>query len=151
MSPVRWPAGLHRLAASAPASGYLPRRPQVADQRTFHVPVRAPIGNGTGQAIVASDGSAIVAVGPSGLGTRWYPAQIQVSTTTGVGDLSTCIFYKLFIGPTQQIGQTLQGGGDTIGWVAEMQPGELVYAVWSSANPGDLATLVLIGDQVALA
>ena len=52
--------------------------------------------------------------------------------------------------PTQRIGQTLQGGGDTIGWTAQMQPGELIYAVWADANPGDLATLAIHGDQVVL-
>jgi hypothetical protein len=31
-----------------------------------------------------------------------------------------------------------------------MQPGDLVFAVWSRANPGDLATVTMHGDQLAL-
>jgi hypothetical protein len=147
---VRWPAGLHQLAGSLPNRGQVSGRTVVTPQHTFSRTVRAPIGNGTGQAIVSSGGGALVTVGPAGLGCRWYPSQIQVSTSTGPSDLSSCVLYKLFVDPKQQIGQTLQGGGDTIGWTAEMQPGELVFAVWENANPGDLATLAIMGDQVVL-
>jgi len=146
----RWPAGLHQAAGSlrnTGAPGYLP---PLTPMHRYTQPVRAPIGNGAGQSIVNSSGAAIVALGPSGVGTRWYPSEIQISTTTGPTDLSSCELYKLFIAPTQRIGQTLQGGGDTIGWTAQMQPGELIYAVWADANPGDLATLAIHGDQVVL-
>jgi hypothetical protein len=60
------------------------------------------------------------------------------------------VLYRQFLDPKQEIGQTQQGGGDTLGFTHDMQPGDLVFAVWSRANPGDLATVTMHGDQLAL-
>ena len=145
----RWPAGLHPQGVKN--LGGAPRRAARLGQELFTVPVRTLIQNGVGQQIVASNGKATVVLGPQGVGTRWYPAQIQVATSTGPTDTSTVSLYRDVIDPKQQLGQTLQGGGDTLGFTDEMQAGNLVYAVWMNANPGDLATLTIRGDQVALA
>lgn len=148
---ARVPRGLHpqgvRNVGGAP---FLPPR---TSPLMFGKPERCPIHNGTGQQIIAgapNAGTATVVIGPQGLGARWYPSQVQVSTSSGPTDGSTCVVYKLFVAPTQIIGQTLQGGGDTFGWTHEMQPGELIFAVWADANPGDIATLTINGDQVVL-
>jgi hypothetical protein len=113
--------------------------------------VRTLIQAGTGQQIVGSGGAATVVLGPQGTGTRWYPSQIQVATTSGPTDSSSVVLYRDFIDAKQQIGQSLQGGGDTLGFTHDMQPGNLIYAVWANASPGDLATLTVHGDQIALA
>jgi hypothetical protein len=113
--------------------------------------VRAPIGNGSAQGIVANNGTAILAVGPQGVGTRWYPSQVQVATTTGATDQSMATLYRQFIAASQVVGQTEQGGSDTLGFTQDMQPGDLLYVVWVRANSGDLATVTVHGDQLALA
>jgi len=146
---VRWPAGLHPQGVRTTPG--VPWRPGRTPQEDFTVPVRTLIQSGTGQQIVGNSGAATVVLGPQGVGTRWYPSQIQVATSSGPTDSSSCTLYRDFIDAKQQIGQTLQGGGDTLGFTHDMQPGNLIYAVWMNANPGDLATLTVHGDQMALA
>jgi hypothetical protein len=116
----------------------------------FTRPVRSPIGAGAAQGIVANDGTAILTVGPQGVGTRWYPSQVQVATSSGPPDQSQCILYRGFIDPKQEVGVTQQGGGDTLAFTHDMQPGDLLYAAWARANPGDLVTITVHGDQLAL-
>ena len=145
---VRVPAGLH--PQGVPNTGGRPFLPPRTSPLMYGKPVRAPIHDGTGQAIVSGAGAATVVLGPQGQGTRWYPSQVQVSTSSGPTDQSSCTLYRLFIDPKQAVGQTLQGGGDTLGFTHEMQPGELLYAMWANANPGDIATLTINGDQVVL-
>lgn len=148
---ARVPGGLHPQGVRN--IGGAPMLPPRTSPLMYGKPARAPIHDGIGSAIVAGSpvaGVATVVIGPQGLGTRWYPSQVQVSTQSGPTDGSSCTVYKLFIANSQIIGQTLQGGGDTFGFTHEMQPGELLYAVWANANPGDLATLAINGDQVVL-
>lgn len=127
-----------------------PRRPP---QHVYTQVRSAPIGgNGTGQSVVGGGGAATVRIGPSGTGTRWYPQQVTVSTTSGAADTSTCTIY---LGPvavaSQVIAQSYAGGGDVLGLaIPMMQPGDLLTAVWAGGTPGDHATLVIIGDQDVL-
>jgi hypothetical protein len=146
----RLPAGLHRPAQSARNTGGRSRRTGIVPQSAFVHQVRAPIGNGSVQGIVANNGTAILAIGPQGVGTRWYPSEVQLSTSTGPTDQSMCVLYRNFIAATQEVGQTAQGGLDTVAFTRDMQPGDILYAVWHRANPGDLATITVHGDQLAL-
>lgn len=144
----RWPAGLH--SQTTRNRGGQSRRPPVTDQLDYTVHVRAPIGNGTAQGIIGGNGQAILAVGPQGVGTRWYASQIFVGTSTGVTDQSACTIYRQFIDPKQELAHSEQGGGDVVSFTEQMQPGDLVYVMWVRGNPGDLATVTIRGDQVAL-
>lgn len=146
----RIPLGLHRAAQSARNSGGRDRRPAIVPQEAFIHPVRSPIGTGSAQGIVANNGTAVLAVGPQGVGTRWYPSQVQVSTSSGAADQSSAILYRQFVAASNVVGQTEQGGSDTLGFTHDMQPGDLLFVVWHRANPGDLATVTVHGDQVAL-
>lgn len=127
-------------------------------RRTITIPmeeytghVRTPIANGYGAAIVAG-GTATVTVGPQGVGTKWYPQNAAISTTTGANDTSTC---TLFLAPASQpqliIGQSYAGGGDSVGLgVPPLVAGYFIIAVWKGAHNGDLATLAVYGTQDAL-
>jgi len=101
---------------------------------------------------VGGGGSATVRIGPSGLGTRWYPQQCTLSTTTGPADTSTAIGYLGPVAtPAQVVFTSYAGGGDTQGLaIPMMQPGDLLTVVWSGGHPGDYATLQIIGDQTVL-
>ena len=145
----RIPRGLH--AQGVRNTGAPPYRPPKVPQEEYTTVVRSLIQAATGQQSVSGAGKATVVLGPQGLGTRWYPSQIQVATSTGPTDGSSCTLYRGFIDPKQEIGQTLQGGGDTLGFTHDMQVGDLIYAVWVNANAGDLATMTVHGDQQALA
>lgn len=146
----RIPPGLHLHAQSARNRGGRPRRPVIVPQDAFVHQVQTPIGQGATQGLVAGDGSAMLVIGPQGIGTRWYPSQVLVATSSGVADQSACTLYRNFIDPKQEVGHTEQGGGDVLAFTHDMQPGDLLYAVWARANPGDLATLTVHGDQLAL-
>lgn len=146
----RRPRGLHLSAQSARNTGGRARRPGTVPQEAFVHSVRSPIGTGAAQGIVGNNGQAVLAVGPQGVGTRWYPSQVQVATSSGATDQSMATLYRQFVAASQIVGQTEQGGSDTLGFTHDMQPGDLLYVVWHRANPGDLATVTVHGDQVAL-
>lgn len=127
-------------------------RPRRVPQESYRRQLTCPIDNGSNSGVVLASGSVTVQVGPSGLGTRWYPTMAAISTTTGTADASTAIVYVGTLGfGSQQAAQSYTGGGDTIGLNnAELYPGLYVIAIWSGAVPGDTATLVVYGDQTVL-
>jgi hypothetical protein len=134
---------------------------------TFRTPVRNPRslpveaftrvqrsmigGNGIAGSVISGAGTATVAVGPQGYGTRWYPNQLAVATASGQADASTVTFYLDVIGPGGFLAQSYAGGGDQPGVaVPEMQAGDLVYAVWSGGHAGDWCQLTVIGPMDVL-
>lgn len=98
----------------------------------------------TGQALTLS-------VGPQGLGTTWYPAQVTLSTTTGPLDTSTA---QVFLGaqgvPVTLVGQQYTGNGTVALAVPSMTPGQVLIIQWTSAQPGDVAAANVIGTMDAL-
>jgi hypothetical protein len=130
------------------------RRIVVVPQQRFVQPLTGLIlSGGQAQITVNGAGSAILKVGPQGLGVKWYPSSVVVSTSTGVADTSTAACY---IGSVTlqnlQGGQSYAGGGDTIGLsVASMSPGDLLYVVWTGAKPGATAAMNVFGTMDALA
>lgn len=125
-------------------------RPQTAPPESFGGRIQLAIrgGEGTRTAIVPNSGVVSISMGPDGLNT-WYPSYAAISTTTGADDSSTAQFtvgpYGAGIVPG---GQSYSGGGDTIGLAGtRMVGGDYLTVVWSGANPGDTATLTLVGMQ----
>lgn len=148
-----WPRGVR-----VPAGSMVYRRviPPVVPHRAFQVPADAPIGpDGFSQGIV-SGGTVTLSVGPSAAGTSWALSQASVATTTGVNDSSTVAFYAqpaINAAPLLpfQVGQSFAGGGDQVGLAGiRLVTGERLYAVWSTANNGDTATLILSGTKTVL-
>ena len=93
-------------------------------------------------------------VGPSGFHTSWDLAQISIGTTTGAADTSTAEIFAQPFGtpsPAWQVGQSYAAGGDQIGLSGiKLVTGEFVFVVWTGANPGDTATIILSGIQTVL-
>jgi hypothetical protein len=150
----------YNVPRSRAAGGWMPQigfrkvvRPKTPPVTRYTGQAQAPIGaNGVGQSIVSGAGTATVRIGPSGLGTRWYPQQCTLSTSTGPNDTSTAIGYLGPVAtPSQVIFTSYQAGGDVQGLaVPVMQPGDLLTVVWSGGHAGDYATLQIIGDQTVL-
>jgi hypothetical protein len=97
-------------------------------------------------------GEGIVSVGPQGLGNVWYPAQCTISTTSGVNDNST---FSLYLGPAgvpvTLVGQAFPGGLGTLAVaVPSMTPGQYLIGVWTGGNPGDVASINVIGTMDTL-
>jgi hypothetical protein len=153
MRPQRYRFPFHIPAPSLPNTGAVSYRIPVVPIERYRPLVRVPIhGEGTGQAIVNGSGAAVVQVTPQGLGTKWYPVKADITTTTGANDQSTC---QLFLGAqsvaTQIGGTSYAGGGDTFGLAGHiLAPGDLLIAVWTGGNPGDIATLRVTGEQVVM-
>lgn len=127
------------------------RRPLSVPMESFSAVRRTQIGgNGINAGQIAS-GTAKVAVGPAGYGTRWYPNQINVATASGANDASTCAFFLNVVGPGGFLAQSYAGGGDQVGIaVPELQPGDLIYAVWTGGNNGDWCQMIVIGPMDVL-
>lgn len=125
------------------------RRPRIVAMERFTTVASSQIGaSGIASGIISGAGTATVPIGPQGYGTRWYPAQLSVATQTGAADVSTVAFYINVIGPGGFIGQSYSGGGDQPALaLPEMQPGDLLYSVWSGGNPGDWCQVTITGQQ----
>jgi len=97
-------------------------------------------------------GATAVSVGPQGLGTIWYPAQVVVSTTSSLAgtDNSVC---NVYLGsgavPNTLLG-TVVGGGLLGVAVPPLAPGQTLIAQWTGGNPGDVASINVIGTMDAL-
>jgi hypothetical protein len=129
-------------------------RPASPSVLAYQTQAQSQIGGyGVGQSFVSGSGAATVQIGPSGLGTIWYPQQAILSTSSGVSDSSTCIAYLGPAGavPVNILFQSFSGGSDVQGIaVPMMQPGDFITCKWSGGHSGDLATLRIIGALTAL-
>lgn len=151
-----WPQGWQ-----VPAGTHVDRRvlPRSVPPLAFLAPnrrVEVPIGPyGFAQGTVSGAGTVTLNVGPQGAGTSWDLAQISLATTTGAADASTVAIFAQPTGTVQapwQVGQSYAGGGDQVGLAGiKLVPGEQLYAVWSGAKSGDIATMILTGVQTVLA
>jgi hypothetical protein len=140
---------LHR-AAGGWAQPWRPPRPlrsrPPVDAYTRRVQAELDV---SGAVKLNSQGAGFVTLAPDGM-TAWQCEHVQVGTTTGPTDQSNVIFYRTAVVPHRILGQTAQGGGDTLSFHAALRPGDTFIAVWSGGNPGDVATVNLIGIVHAL-
>lgn len=104
-----------------------------------------------GASVSGASAPLTLSAGPQGLGTVWYPAQVTLSTTTGVLDASTAQVY-LGIGgvPTMLVASVFSGNGTAALAVPPMQPGELIIVTWTNGHAGDNATFNVLGTMDAL-
>lgn len=105
-----------------------------------------------GQALgTVADETCTLQVGPQGLGTVWYPAQVTISTTTGALDTSTALIYA---GPLQVasnlVGTIYTGNGTAALAIPPMTPGQTVIVAWSGAHNGDTCSMNITGTMDAL-
>ena len=110
-----------------------------------------PLTGGQASGFISAGGTLTLQVGPQGLGTLWYPAQVTISTTTGSLDTSTALIY-LGVGgiPTTLVGPVYSGNGVLGLAVPPQQPGDFIIVAWSGGHAGDTASLNVIGTMDAL-
>ena len=161
---VRFPAGwgraFHPQASRGPNGlAYRPGWRGSGMQPTVATPIGAYTGKITGvpltggqvQAAVPGSGSLRLSVGPSGLGTVWYPVQVTLSTTTGPLDTSTALVYLgPLISPTTLVGTVYSGNGTVALAIPDMSPGQTLIISWTGAKSGDTAAANVIGTMDAL-
>lgn len=110
-----------------------------------------PLTGGQNQAAIPAGGTLTLSVGPQGLGTTWYPAQVTLSTTTGPLDTATA---NVWIGsqgvPVTLAGTIYTGNGVLALAIPPMQPGQVLIVTWTGATPGNIAGLNVTGTMDAL-
>jgi hypothetical protein len=140
--------GWQVLAAAAPSPGaaytgtLTPARAWTAAGATF-IP-----------GVSGAEGNARCTLGPSGLGTVWYPTQVTLSTTTGVRAGFDNSVANLYLGPViapnTLLGTVSGGNGIVAAALPPIQPGQFLIAVWTGANGGDTASMNVQGTMDAL-
>jgi hypothetical protein len=112
-----------------------------------------PLTGGQAQGTVPVGGALTLSVGPQGLGTVWYPAQVTISTTSGALGTSIALVYagpSTILTPATLVGTVYSGNGTVALALPNMTPGQVVTVTWTGANPGDTAALNIIGSMDAL-
>lgn len=140
----------------------LTARPQVVVGRPASAPMEAFTGvlrgitltGGQNQAQASGGGTAQAQAGPQGSGTVWYPAQVTVSTTTGITngiDTSVCNVYLGAAGFPSTLQGTIFGGNGLLGVaLPPITVGLFIIAVWTGAHPGDQCAINVQGTMDAL-
>lgn len=130
------------------------QRIRVVSMQQFTKPIQGvPLTNGQATGTIPAGGSVTLQIGPAGVGTVWYPSSVNISTSLGAADNSTCAVYIGFIAAQNlQGGQSYAGGGDTVSLsVPDLSAGQLIIAVWSGGTPGSIAAINVLGTMDALA
>lgn len=161
----RFPPGwvLHRQA-NRPGSTFAwrPGWRGTGQQPIIRVPVGAytskiqgvPLTGGQAQGIVSGGGTVTLTAGPQGLANVWYPAQVTLSTTTGLSggiDTSTVAVYLGSQGvPITLVGSIFGGNGVLALAIPSMSPGQVLIAKWTGGHAGDTAAFNIIGSMDGL-
>lgn len=112
---------------------------------------QVPLTGGQAQGTVPVSGSVTLQVGPQGLGTVWYPAQVTLSTTTGALDTSTALVYLgPLTTPATLVATVFSGNGTAALAIPDMTPGQFLVVAWTGATHGDTVSLNIIGTMDAL-
>jgi hypothetical protein len=158
---VRWPAGLHPQSAKRGSStlswrpgwrgtGMQPIRRPAVTAYTGRI-TGVPLTGGQVQAKIPGPGTLTLSVGPQGLGTVWYPAQVTLSTSTGPLDTSTVNVWLGSQGVPVTLVGTIFSGNGTLGLaIPSMSPGQVLICTWTGAHSGDTAAANIIGTMDAL-
>jgi len=113
-----------------------------------------PLTGGQAQGVISAGGTLTITKGPQGLGTIWYPAQVTLSTTTGLNggiDSSTAMVYLGSQGvPITLVGSTFGGNGTVALAIPSMAPGQVLIVTWTGGKTGDTAAFNIIGTMDAL-
>lgn len=109
-----------------------------------------PLTGGQAQGVI-SGGKLTLSVGPQGLANVWYPAQVTLSTTTGVLDTATALVYLGSQGvPITLVASVFSGNGTVALAIPSMSPGQVLIVQWSNAHNGDVAAFNIVGTMDAL-
>lgn len=110
-----------------------------------------PLTGGQAQGVISGGGALSLTIGPSGLGTIWYPVQVTLGTTTGALDTSTALVYLgPLVTPATLVGTVYSGNGTVALAIPSLSPGQTLIVKWTGGNSGDIAAVNVIGTMDAL-
>lgn len=92
-----------------------------------------------------ASGNGEVSLGPYGTVT-WHVVASSINTTSpGAGSIPQCVLYQ----GAKRIDIAYDGSADSCDIPYDLTPSMKAKAVWTGGNPGDVATLTLIGTEVS--
>jgi hypothetical protein len=96
--------------------------------------------------ILGGTGGGTARIGPSFGPPVWHVTNSQVRTSSpGQGNIPLCTLYRGTQDSNGYIDTTYDGSADSCDIPYDLVQGSQAIAVWSGGNPGDVATLTLIG------
>lgn len=121
---------------------------QAYNQRVTDLPI---VG---GQILLTLDGTGAARgqVGPTGLGTMWYPASVSLDSSIKPFDTSTVTVYVgPSLVPTTVIGTLALGGNGVIALaLPSLSPGLYIIIAWTGGTPGSRVSANVTGTMSAL-
>jgi hypothetical protein len=111
-------------------------------------PLPLPGGSQTAQTVLDGSGNGQVSLGPQRVKEHWQVSSVGVNVSTMVNEAQCSAFVGVPGGLFGQFyGQTFTGStGDTCGMgEIDLQPGQVVTAVWKGGDPGATAYMSVFG------
>lgn len=130
-----------------------PTRAATAPVELYRSSVQVPLTGAQAVGVIPDSGSLELSVGPTGLGTVWYPAAAAISSSVSPYDPTSSV--SVYVGPAT-VPSTLQGqillGG--IGVVAlaipQLTPGSFITVEWTDATVGSIVSVNVTGTAQML-
>lgn len=93
-------------------------------------------------------GAGMVTLGPDYGPSTWHVAQVTVRTSQpGVGLIPRCTIYAGTRDAHGLVDATYDGSQDSTDCALQISQGTHLIAEWVGGNPGDIATLTVIGTK----
>lgn len=100
---------------------------------------------------LSGSGAARGQVGPTGLGTVWYPASVSIDTSVTPFDTSTVnVYVGPSLVPTTLVGTLIGGSGVVALALPSLSPGLLIIVDWTGGTAGSTVSANVIGTMSAL-
>ena len=91
-------------------------------------------------------GNGVARIGPSFGPPIWHVTNTQIRTSSpGQGDIPMCVLYRGTQDSQGYVDTTYDGSADSCDIPYDIVQGSQAIAVWTGGNPGDTATLTVIG------
>lgn len=104
-----------------------------------------PLNKGT-TAVLDASGNGTARLGPTYGPAVWHVTNSQVRTSQpGAGKIPLCTLYRGTQDANGYIDTSYDGSADSCDTPYDLVQGSQAIAVWQGGNPGDVATLTLIG------
>jgi hypothetical protein len=150
---MNWLMPRPAIPTSRARPGMRPVRARSAPVELYTRAVQTALVGGQVTGVIPASGELVLSVGPSGLGTVWYPASAVISTSVGPLDTSTCAVYVGPQGNPESLQGTLfaSGGAGVVALaIPQLTPGLYILAVWTGGTPGSTAAMNITGTAVML-
>lgn len=98
--------------------------------------------------VLDANGNGRAAIGPTYGPPTWHVTSIGVRTSSpGQGNIPMCATYRATEDSNGWLDTTYDGSADSNTVTFDITQGTQIIAVWTGGNPGDVATLSVLGTR----